>query len=415
MCLSTNTFAQNFTVSTSPDYHFSWGTAPVIISHFENVPKSHLKSSLKEVFGNYNTNITPTKDAEDEYEVSNFTLETNQKQSQAKIKLQEINGNTSMYTSFSNTESIISEEKTPNEINYYKDLVEIIAKKACSITFESLIDKQNEAIKSLNKELESIQKDEDKHHKNIGKYERDINLSKDKIENNKINLSSQDLLINKNNELLKNKEREIASKNVKSMTSNIKELEKSNKSLNKSIEKHQQKIAEINGQIAMDQSALKGNEAEINTLKNTINVDKEGRKILKKLNKENLKYIGSIETYKVSITDEENKIKELEIQKLNHQTEINNIKNNISIHNEDALINQLKLIEKEAKTLLATKKDIEKDIEKEYRSINQNSENIRLSKKEIEILKEKQITMKESISKSEMEFKELELQKKKFD
>jgi chromosome segregation ATPase len=294
-------------------------------------------------------------------------------------------------------------------------LVEIIAKKACSITFESLIDKQNEAIKSLNKELESIQKDEDKHHKNIGKYERDINLSKDKIENNKINLSSQDLLINKNNELLKNKEREIASKNVKSMTSNIKELEKSNKSLNKSIEKHQQKIAEINGQIAMDQSALKGNEAEINTLKNTINVDKEGRKILKKLNKENLKYIGSIETYKVSITDEENKIKELEIQKLNHQTEINNIKNNISIHNEDALINQLKLIEKEAKTLLATKKDIEKDIEKEYRSINQNSENIRLSKKEIEILKEKQITMKESISKSEMEFKELELQKKKFD
>ena len=88
------------------------------------------------------------------------------------------------------------------------------------------------------------------------------------------------------------------------MQKNISELEKDNKSLLKEINKHKEKIAQKNGQIAIQNSSMKGNETEKEALKKHDKLDKAGRKKIKQIDKLILESIGEVETLKTSVANE---------------------------------------------------------------------------------------------------------------
>lgn len=96
-CLILSVNSQNFTEVSSTEFNFSSGTLPVIQTQFDNVEKA-----LKIVFKDYKAKVSAMKDAEDEYLVSEFLLESNQKKSKGKFKITESNGNATLYSHFAN-------------------------------------------------------------------------------------------------------------------------------------------------------------------------------------------------------------------------------------------------------------------------------------------------------------------------
>lgn len=243
-CLILSVNSQNFTEVSSTEFNFSSGTLPVIQTQFDNVEKGNVEKALKIVFKDYKAKVSAMKDAEDEYLVSEFLLESNQKKSKGKFKITESNGNATLYSHFANEESVISEEKTPTEINNYKKIVKDIANKSVKLVYDELIEKQKNDIKSQRKKINQAKKNQESQHKNISKYTSSIKNSEQKIESLSQSLSTQEGLIIKNDERVKSKESEIASKSIKGMQKNISELEKDNKSLLKEINKHKEKIAQ---------------------------------------------------------------------------------------------------------------------------------------------------------------------------
>ena len=167
--------------------------------------------------------------------------------------------------------------------------------------------------------------------------------------------------------------------------------------MRKSIDKYKTNIAEIKGEIAILNSTLKGNEAEKITLKSSDSVDKKARKRLKKLNKEGLKTLGEIEENKVLIVNQESNITELENDIKSNRTKIDLLESEIAEHNEDALKEQLSLLEKEAKSLNQEKRNFQKRLTKANEKINDNKEDIRLSKLKITNLKATQENQKSKI------------------
>lgn len=211
-CLILSVNSQNFTEASSTEFNFSSGTLPVIQTQFDNVEKV-----LKIVFKGYKVKVSAMKDAEDEYLVSEFLLESNQKKSKGKFKITESNGNATLYSHFANEESVISEEKTPTEINNYKKIVKDIANKSVKLVYDELIEKQKNDIKSQRKKINQAKKNQESQYKNISKYTSSIKNSEQKIESLSQSLSTQEEFIIKNDERVKSKESEIASKSLKGM------------------------------------------------------------------------------------------------------------------------------------------------------------------------------------------------------
>ena len=413
-CFNINLNAQNYSEGISTEFNFSNGPLPAIQTQFDKVSKDEVKKAISNTFKNYKARVISVKETKDEYIVEEFLLESSQKKSKAKFKITESNGSATLYSHFTNEESVISEEKTPNEINEYKKLVKGIANQSVVLVYDKLIDEQENEIKSHRKKINQAKKETENQHKNISKYSLNIKNSNQKIEGLKQSLSSQLIINNKNDELIKEKESEIASKSLKQMNKNISELEKKNKSILKDINKHKAEIALYEGQIAIQNSSIKGHEVEKESLKKNTKLDKAGRKKIKKIDKQILESIGELETIKTSVLNEENSIKGLEAKIETNQTEISNIKKEINNHNEMALNEQLKLLEKESKSLKQEKKKIEKEIEKETNSINENTENIRLSENKIEELKGEQKNIEDQLKKAENKLKETQTQKLKF-
>ena len=259
------------------------------------------------------------------------------------MKIIETNGNATIYAFFKTNESTISEELTPNDISYYKNLVKTIAKKAVFKEYEILLKEQEKEFKNEKKKLTNFEKDEANEHKNIRKYKLAITNSEQEIEQ---------LII--------------------------------------AISKHKENIAEIKGEIAILNSSLKGNETEKVTLKSSENIDKKARKRLKALNKEGLKTIGEIEENKILVANEENNISNLETEIKTNNSNIELLQAELADHNEGALEEQLKLIEKKAKKLAQDQKGFQKSMKKANESINTNNEKIRVSEENIKSLKESQ-------------------------
>lgn len=392
--------AQKFSEGIQIDYSFSEGSVPALQILFDKVSKNNVETATKEVFKKYDSKLIAVKDVDDEFHISDFTLKENQKLSKGKVKIIETNGNATMYAFFKTNESTISEELTPNDISYYKNLVKTIAKKAVFKEYEILLKEQEKEFKNEKKKLTNFEKDEANEHKNIRKYKLAITNSEQEIEQLKIAISNKEIAISKNNELLKAKEGEIAGKSVKSIDTRISDIKKDNKSLHKSIGKHKENIAEIKGEIAILNSSLKGNETEKVTLKSSENIDKKARKRLKALNKEGLKTIGEIEENKILVANEENNISNLETEIKTNNSNIELLQAELADHNEGALEEQLKLIEKEAKKLAQDQKGFQKSMKKANESINTNNEKIRVSEENIRSLKESQEKQKTNIKES---------------
>lgn len=400
--------AQNFSEVTQTNYSFTSGEKPALQILFDEVSKINVKDAAKEVFKNYNSKLSAVKESDEEFLITDFTLEENQKLSKGKMKISEKNGNIILYAFFKTNESNISEQLTPNEILHYKNLIQNIARKAVVIEYDALIKEQEKNIKNENKKLKSLLKDEDNEHKSIGKNKIDIDNSKQEIERLKTSITNIELSIIDNNDQLKAKKSEIAEKNIKSLNSKISDIIKENKSLHKSIDKHFENIAEIKAEIAILNSSLKGNETEKINLKSSENIDKYTRKRLKKLNKEGLKTLGEIEENKILVANKENKISNLENDITTNQSKIDQLHTEIAEHNEDALQKQLKLIEKEAKSLSQEKRSLEKKMKKTYESINTNNQKIRESEENIKELKSSQEKQIKKVKESNKKLKKTE-------
>jgi uncharacterized membrane-anchored protein YhcB (DUF1043 family) len=173
-CLILSVNSQNFSEASSTEFNFSSGTLAVIQTQFDNVSKDNIEKALKIIFKDYKAKVSTIKDAEDEYLVSEFLLESNQKKSEGKFKITESNGNATLYSHFANEESVISEEKTPTEINNYKKIVKDIANKSVSLVYDELIEKQKNNIKSQRKKINQAKKNQESQHKNISKYTSSI-------------------------------------------------------------------------------------------------------------------------------------------------------------------------------------------------------------------------------------------------
>ena len=405
---------QNFTEGIPIEYAFSTGKSPVLQVRFDKVSKDNIKEASKEVFKKHDAKLSAVKNADYEFIVSEFRLEENQKVSYGKLKILETNGNSNLYAFFKTNESEMSDKLTPNDIVFYKNLVKDIAKKAVVNEYQMHINKQEKKLKDENKTLKNLLKDEEGEHKNIGKYKNTITNSEHEIEQLKIALSNQELSITKNNDLLKAKESEIAGKSVKSLNSDISEIKKENKSLHKTIVKHKEKIAKIKGKIAILNSILKGNDTEKLNLKASENIDKKVRKRLKKLNKAGLKTLGEVEENKILIINEENNIVKLEDEIKTGQSKIDLLQAEIAEHNEDALKDQLSLLEKESKRLTSEKRSYEKKLKKANEKVNDNNEKIRLSEDKIKNLKATQEEQKNKIEVSKKKLKQTQNAKNKF-
>ena len=407
--------AQNYSEGIPTEYVFSSGKQAVIQMRFDKVSKKNVKKAISNIFKTYKSKVSSVKDVEDEYQISDFKLESNQKTATSIMKIVETNGNVTLYSFFKTQESVVSEELTPNDVTHYKNLMKLIANKAVSIEYDDAISLQKKKVKDEEKKLSKLKKQEDDEHKNISKNELSIKNSKQLITQLNTSLSSQEVLVMKNNELIKAKETEIAAKSVKSLNSKISELQKENKSHLKTISKHKNEIAEIKGEIAILNSSLKGNETEKATLKSSENIDKKSRKKLKSLNKEGLNLIGEIEKNKVSVANEESTISAIETEIKNNQTEIALLQAEITEHNEDALNEQLKLLEKDSKKLNQKKKSLENDLKNENESINEKHEKIKTSQDKIKEFKAQQDKQATKIDESKKTFKALEDAKKKFE
>ena len=105
----------------------------VIQMRFDKVSKKNVKKTISNIFKTYKSKVSSVKDVEDEYQISDFKLESNQKTATSIMKIVETNGNVTLYSFFKTQESVVSEELTPNDVTHYKNLMKLIANKAVSI------------------------------------------------------------------------------------------------------------------------------------------------------------------------------------------------------------------------------------------------------------------------------------------
>lgn len=95
LCLMSS--AQNFSEGIQTDYTFSSGNSPALQILFDNVSKKNVEDAAKEVFKKYQSKLSAVKETEQEFLISDFTLEENQKLSKGKLKITDIKGNTTLY------------------------------------------------------------------------------------------------------------------------------------------------------------------------------------------------------------------------------------------------------------------------------------------------------------------------------
>lgn len=386
LLLSHLAIGQNYSEGITKEYSFSNQVSPAITIHFNNVKLQNVKKAMEQEFKAYKSKISEVDGAKMEFNVVNFTL-SNNKLSKGKIKIDQFSENISLFASFKTTESIISDEQTPLEINLYKNLVKTIAKKAVYLEYKDIqklqdreLNSQESVLKKLNKEIKNVQT-------SISKNKIAIRNSENEVEQLNRSLESTNETILKNKKAIQTKEAEIASKNTKSLQSEIENLEKENLSSSKLIDEHNIKIAQIEGKNAILNSSYEGKNTEVKTLKLSDNIDKKVLKKIKSIEKEKLKIIGEIEENKILIKNEDNKINAI-------REEINGRKNKITLtqlelseHNESALLEQLKLLQREEKKLKKKKKAELKGIKKENENNLQMKESIKNSEQNINSIK----------------------------
>ena len=409
--------AQTYTPVSSEYFAYSTGEKEVMKASFDQVSINQVEAALKDYLKNYKAKLDGVKGVGDEYTVTDVVVsDINQNQTTMAIKLTELEGNATMYIHYLTNGKIVSQKNTPSEFEGYKKLTEAISNKAVFYAYDEVIEAQNNVLKEKQKELKGLEKDEKNAHNSIGNAKKSIKDSEVAITSLKGALSNQQALVATKTQQVGNKEAEIASVNVKTLEGEIKDIEKENKSFDKEIVKAREDIAKVNGEIAIESTNLetlrKGIEAQKNVL--AVTADKKTLKEIQSLQKDETKIIGGIEELKGENANTQASInKNLGAIEAN-KVKIASIQSKISSHSEDALKDQLKILEKDLKDLQKEQGKIEKDLEKENSNITKEEENIRQSEAEIEKLKAAQVEKKSEIKTVETEIKNTETTQGKF-
>lgn len=403
-------FAQTYQPITNESFVFSTGEKEVFKVAFDKVDSKQVNEAVKEYLKNYKAKIESVKGVDSEFFVEEVELsDINQTKTTIAFKITELEGNASLYAHFLSNGMVVSGASSPEQVAAYKMFTEALAKKSVFVAYEDLIAGKEEVLKTQEKELKGLEKDEEKQHDAIGKANQSIKDSKSTIGSLEAVLKGQQASLIAKNKEVNDKEVEIASVSVKSLEGDIKTIEKEISSIEKENVKSREGIAKINGEIAIEETNLSTLRQTITAQKNllAVNSDKKTLKEVQTLEKEEAKQIGAIEALKGTNKNTEALIQS-KLEEINTKnTKIAAIQKQIAAHNEDALKEQLKLLQKDAKEFENEVSKTQKEIEKENSSISKQEEAIRSANTEIAKLKDAQAAKTGEINTTKSEIKAL--------
>lgn len=357
--------AQSVTSMSTQDFTYSTGSKEAIKVIFEDVNAKKLSDALSTYFKkNYKAKVSAVRKTDGEFEVEEFkATDIQQKPTSALVRITELEGNAIMYIHYKSDGYVVSEKNTPALYPSYKKMTQSIANDAIALSYTDVIELKNKELADQQKVLTGFVKTEEKNSADVVKMESEIKTAEGEISRLETSLTQQKTLVIEKAKLVDEKKTEMATLDVNSLEKEIKTVQGDNKKADKEIEKVHADIAKKNAEIAQLQSEIKVLESEIET----VNSRKES----------NGEKIGELQT-------------------------------KISTHNEDALKEQLKLLEKDSKDAVSEEKNITKAIEKERASIEKNKVKIKEAQLEIETSKASQETKNAEIAKTKENIKVLE-------
>lgn len=350
--------AQSIVSITEQNFTYSTGEKESMKVTFKDVNANDLTTALKAYFkDNYKAKTVDVKKAEGEYEVEDFkATDIQQKLTAALVRIVELEGNAALYIHYKSDGYVVSEKNTPELFPAYKTLTQNVANQAIALSFENLVELKKKELATEEKNLAVFVKAEEKNASEIVKLTSENKTVIDKIANLETDLTKQKSLVVEKAKLVIEKETEIASLNVKSIEKDIKKVESSNKKADKTISK-------ANGTIAKYQEKIKALESNIKTVEET---------------------------------------------KITNNKQIADLQAKLGEHNEDALEDQLKLLEKDSKDAVSQEKDLTKSIAKERASIEKANVKIQEAQVNVEAAKVSQKAKSVEISTLKDSIKALE-------
>jgi len=415
--LSIGAIAQSYNPITNENFTFSTGEKEVFKTSFNKVSAEEVITAVKEYLKNYKARVEPVKGFDNEYVVSDVALsDINQSATTMNIKITELEGNATLYIHYLTNSKIVSKDNTPSEFDGYVKFTQALDNKATFIAYDAVVNLQSNVVEGKQNDLKGLEKDEEKQYDAIGKATKSINDSKTAILSLEGSLKTQQALVASKTQQVGDKQAEIAAVNVKTLESNIKDIEKENKIFVKDIEKSREDMAKINGENAVLDTELATNRSAIAAQKQLFaaSADKKIMKEVQSLEKEAAKIMGEIEEKKGEIQNTEAAIITSQKQINGNNNRIFTIQKQITSHSEDALKDQLKILEKDLKDLDSEEKKNVKDIEKENDNITKQEEGIRQAEGEIASAKNAQAALKVEISSEQSQLKDLKSTQLKF-
>lgn len=410
-------YAQSYIPVTNEYFAFSTGEKEVFKTTFNQVSLAEAEGAFKDYLKNYKSKIEPVKGISNEYQIAEVLLsDINQAKTAMFVKFTELEGNASIYIHYLNNGKIVSKGNTPNEFDGYTKFTEAIADKSVFSAFESLIKTQSIKVKAKEKELNSIEKDEVKEHDAIGKAKKSIKDSKVMISTLEGQYKNQQSMLASKQKQVGDKQSEIASVDIKTLDGQINDLEKENKSFVKDLEKAREESAKISGEKAVLNVTLETQNKAIKAQKDLLAVtgDKKAMKEVQSMEKDAAILIGEIEEKKGEIAIEAAAARTAQEKIDAYNIQIVSIQKKIASHSENALKDQLKLLEKDLKDLENEADKIVKDTSKENDNVTKEEEGIRQSEAEIQRLKEAQSMKKSEISEATEVLNDLASEQAKF-
>ena len=403
--------AQSYTPASEDVFLFSSGEKEVFKVVFDELTMNQAESAFKEYLKNYKAKVESVKGVSGEYLANDLLLsDVNQGSTNLIVKFTELEGDAGMYIHYLHDQQTVTSANTPDEVLAYKQFTERIADKAVFIAFEELIKAKKNLIKEKEKELNGLEKDELKANENIGKSRQSIKHSESTLTMLAGQLENQRNLLAAKTKQVNEKEVEIASVDVKALEAQIKEKEKENKSLVSDIEKAREEMAKITGDLAIENINLDNQRKSIQAQKDLLGTsdDKKMLKDIQSLEKEQAKLLTTIAEMEGTIANKDASILSMQGEMKANASQIAKIQGKITEHNEDALKEQLKLLEKDLKSFENDVDKTTKEISKENVNIANEEENIRQAEGEIVRLKDAQLNKKEEIKQANKALQDLE-------
>lgn len=393
--------AQSFGKIEQTNFAYSTGDLPTLKVDFNKVSANNVTDALKDYLKNYKAKLSPEKGVDGEFYVEEFILtDIDQKPTKMRVKVTSLEGNATLHVNYNVGGSDITPIGTDKLYEQYVRFTTRIANKATFYSYNGLIDTEKAILKDRQRELTSLENEEKKAVESIAKCEQNITSSKSAISNAESALKRQQNVVSDAQTRVNDKEAEIAGMDVKTMEKSIKDIQSENDKTRKDIEKSQENIGSIKGEIAIERAETESMQKALEAKKAVlaITADKKDLKEVKSLESDLTKKAGEVEERNGEIASIESSIKIKEGAIDANLDRINDIRQKIASHNEEALKDQLKLLEKDLKSAESEQKKLEKEIEKEQNSIVKEETKIRDAKAAIEASKVAQATKSTEIS-----------------